>query len=232
MSIYTQTCGVVILSVLLVLFLMKRSKIFLNTEKFFIATLISSLIANIIDIVCQFLLADSSVPYMVSKTFCELYQIIILLTLCCTMLYVSRDIYKNNRDFVNKTWYYIVIFVLSAMAIFIIPESLSRESGKLYAYGPSVTTSYIIALFYIVAVLVRVNVLRNKMNSDRRMAINLWMVLWILVAVFEYIFPNIFMSGFATSIGVMIIYIKLENPGMNLDRQSGLYNQNAFTAVI
>ena len=232
MSIYTQTCGVVILSVLLVLFLMKRSKIFLNTEKFFIATLISSLIANIIDIVCQFLLADSSVPYMVSKTFCELYQIIILLTLCCTMLYVSRDIYKNNRDFVNKTWYYIVIFVLSAMAIFIIPESLSRESGKLYAYGPSVTTSYIIALFYIVAVLVRVNVLRNKMNSDRRMAINLWMVLWILVAVFEYIFPNIFMSGFATSIGVMIIYIKLENPGMNLDRQSGLYNQNAFIEYI
>ena len=83
-------------------------------------------------------------------------------------------------------------------------------------------------MVYIIAVLIRVNVLHDKINSDRRVAINLWMVLWMLVAIFEYIFPHIFMAGFGTSIGVMIVYIKLENPGMNMDRQSGLYNQNAF----
>ena len=46
------------------------------------------------------------------------------------------------------------------------------------------------------------------------------------------IFPSIFVAGFATSIGVMILYVKLENPGMNIDRQSGLYNQNAFMEYI
>ena len=232
MLIYTQVCGVVLLTVLLVLFLMKRSRIFLNTEKIFILTLISSLSANIVDIACQFLLADPLVPYQVSKTCCEVYQILILLTLCCTMLYVSRDIYGNNKLFIRNTWWYIVIFVLAAVGIFALPEELSTEPGKLYAYGVSVTVSYGVALFYIIAVLVRVNLLRNKMNSDRRLAINLWMTLWILVAILEYIFPNVFMSGFATAVGVMIIYIKLENPGMYLDRQSGLYNQNAFMEYV
>lgn len=232
MSIYTQTCGVVLLAILLVLFLMKRSKIFLNTEKIFILTLISSLLANIIDIICQFLLADLSVSYSVSKFFCEVYQILILMTLCCTMLYVSRDIYGNNRQFVKNVWYYILILFVVAGAIFVLPEELSREPGKLYAYGLSVNVSYSVALFYIISVLVRVNVLKKKMNADRRRAINVWMCLWILVAVFEYIFPSIFMSGFATAIGVMIIYIKLENPGMNMDRQSGLYNQNAFMEYV
>ena len=90
------------------------------------------------------------------------------------------------------------------------------------------TSCYGVAVFYIVTVLVRVNVLRNHMNSDRRMAINLGMGLWIIVAAIEYIYPNMMIAGFATAVGVMIIYVKLENPGMYIDRHSGLYNQNAF----
>lgn len=232
MLIYTQACGVALLSVLLVMYFMKRSKIFLNTEKFFITVLITSLIANVIDIICQIMLANPTVPYTLTKVFCEAYQISVLLVLCCTMLYISRDIYENTGSFWMSTWYYLAIWIASAVTIFILPEELSFEPGKLYAYGTSVTVSYVIAAFYIVAVLVRVNVRRAKVNSDRRAAINIWMVLWFAVAVLESVFPSVFMAGFATSIGVMIIYIKLENPGMNMDRQSGLYNQNAFMEYI
>lgn len=228
MLIYTQACGVALLSVLLVMYFIKRSKIFLNTERFFITVLITSLLANIIDIICQIMLANPGVPYALAKAFCEIYQINILLVLCCTMLYISRDIYESTGRFWKNTWYYIAIWVVSAVLIFVLPEELSLESGKLYAYGTSVTASYALAASYIIAVLVRVNVMRAQMNSDRRTAINIWMVLWFAVAILEFIFPNVFMAGFATSIGVMIIYIKLENPGMNMDRQSGLYNQNAF----
>ena len=228
MFIYTQACGVVLLSILLILFLMKRPKIFLNTEKFFIMTLISSLLTNVSDIICQFLLINDSVPNGVVRFFCELYQICVILTLCSTMLYVSRDIYVNNKEFIKGIWYYIVIFILSAIAIFVMPEELSRVPGELYAHGPSVIACYVVSVFYIIAVLIRVNISKEKMNSDRRVAINFWMAVWIIVAIIEYNFPNVLVVSFATSVGVMIIYVKLENPGMNIDRQSGLYNQNAF----
>lgn len=232
MLIYTQACGVALLTVLLVMYFIKRSKIFLNTEKFFIMVLITSLLANVTDIVCQIMLANQAVPYALTKAFCELYQIIVLLVLCCTMLYISRDIYESTRRFWLSTWPYIAIWVASVVTIILLPEEISFEPGKLYAYGTSVTVSYAIAAFYIIAVLVRVNVMRARVNSDRRAAINIWMVLWFAVAILESIFPSVFMAGFATSIGVMIIYIKLENPGMNMDRQSGLYNQNAFMEYI
>ena len=227
MFIYTQVCGVIVLSVLLGLFLMKRSKIFLNTEKIFVITLITSLLANVVDILCQVLLYNSA-PLCISRFFCETYQILIIMVLCCALVYISRDIYQENNIFVKKILPYIVVFVLSAIAIFILPEGLSTEPGKLYAYGISVDFSYVVGVFYILVVLIRVNVNDKRVNSDRRTAINFWMLLWILVAIFENIFPSIFMAGFATSIGVMILYVKLENPGMNIDRQSGLYNQNAF----
>lgn len=227
MFIYTQVCGVIVLSVLLGLFLMKRSKIVLNTEKIFVITLITSLLANVVDILCQVLLYNSA-SLWISRFFCETYQILVIMVLCCALVYISRDIYQENNIFVKKILPYIVVFVLSAIAIFILPEKLSTEPGKLYAYGTSVDFSYVIGVFYILAVLIRVNVNNKRVNSDRRTAINFWMILWILVAIFENIFPSIFMAGFATSIGVMILYVKLENPGMNIDRQSGLYNQNAF----
>ena len=228
MSIYTQACGVAILVVLLAMFLINRPKIFLHTERIFIATLITSLLANITDILCQFMLFDKSFPYGVAKFFCETYQVLVILALCLTLLYINKDIYKDNNQFVKKSWYFIAIFVVAAVAIYIMPESLSREPGKLYAHGVSVIASYVIALYYIVEVLVRVNIMHDKMNSERRAAINLWMLLWLLVAVFEFMFPHIFMIGFATSVGVMIVYVKLENPGMHIDRESGLNNQNAF----
>lgn len=232
MSIYTQTCGVVILLVLLVLFMINRPKIFLHTEKLFLGTLVASLGANILDIVCQVILYNKGTPYRISVLFCELYQICILLVLCLTMVYVSRDIYDDRKRFFVRTWYYPAIFVASAIAIFILPEEISTQEGSLYAYGVSVTFSYAIAFAYIVAVLVRVNVLASRMNSDRRVAINLWMVLWLVAGALEIAFPSVFMAGFATSIGVMIIYVKLENPGMNMDRKTGLYNSNAFNEYI
>ena len=228
MLIYTQACGVVLLTVLLVLFLMKRSKIFLNTEKFFIATLLASLFANVMDIVCQFVLALPNVNTVVASICCRFYQKGLLFVLLCTMLYVSRDIYRNTRVFFSRVWYYIALFSLSTVVIFLLPGGLNIEAGKMYATGPSVHATYLVALFYIGAVLVRVNVLRKQMNADRRMAINLWMSLWIVTALIEYFIPSLFISSFATSIGVMIVYIKLENPAMNRDRRSNLYNQNAL----
>ena len=233
MSIYTQVCGVAILVVLLILYLINRPKIFLHTEKMFIGTLVASLSANIVDIICQIMLSNINWgPYIITEFFCKLYQVLILLVLCLTMVYVSRDIYDDSKRFVVRTWYYPATFVVSAVITFILPENLNLELGKLYAYGASVAFSYIVALIYIIAVLIRVNVLASRMNSDRRIAINIWMILWTVIGVLEYINPSIYMSGFATSIGVMIIYIKLENPGMNMDRKTGLYNQNAFSEYI
>ena len=228
MSIYTQACGVVVLSVLLVLFLINRSKIFLHTEKIFIATLITSLLANLVDIVCQFMLYNTSFSYSLSKKACEIYQVLLVLVLCLTMLYISKDIYQDNRQFVKKTWYYVVAFIAASVAIVVLPEDVSRVPGELYAFGTSVWITYGAALFYIVSVCIRVNLMRHHMNSDRRTAINLWMILWLLAAVLEFFLPQIFMAGFATSMGVMIIYIKLENPGMNMDRESGLHSSTAF----
>lgn len=228
MNIYMQICGIALLIVLLVLFSTKREKLFLNTEKIYIIILIVTLFTNATQIVCQFLLDDSSVPIVIKYIGCNVYQLLLVLTLCCAMMYVSRDIFVDRKEFMKKSWYYIILFCLAAFVISLTPEKLQLEGNYLYAYGLGVYVTYVFALVFIIAILIRVNVNRRKMNVDRRVAVNFWMGIWVVAALVELVIPQLFVVSFACSIGVMILYIRLENPGMNMDRQTGIYNHNAF----
>ena len=125
MSIYTQACGVVLLLVLFVLFAMKRSKIFLDTEKYFVMTLTSSLIANVLDIVCQVVSWKDGMDFAIPGIVCRLYQISLVATLCFTMLYVSRDIYTEIKRFVIRTWYYVALFLVTSVLIGVLPQELT-----------------------------------------------------------------------------------------------------------
>lgn len=232
MNIYTQICGIVLLIVLLVLFSTKREKVFLNTEKMYLFILIVSLFTNAMDIVCQYLMDIPSVTVLQMSIACKVYQIFIILTLCCAMMYVSRDIYVDRKKFIMRSWYYIIFFCVAALVISILPEEMSTEAGKLYAYGPGVYATYGFSAIYMLAIIIRVNLNRSRMNSDRRVAVNMWMALWAAAALVEFVIPEYLVVSFAGSIGVMLLYIKLENPGMNMDRQSGMYNQNAFMEYI
>ena len=228
MNTSMQICGIIVLCVLLVLFSMKRNKLFLNTEKTFLVTAIVTLFANTMDIVCQFILDDPSSSSLVMEIGNKIYQMSLVLIMCCAMLYVSRDIFVESDVFMRKSWYFLAIFCVSAVLIAVLPEKISTVPGRLYATGPSVIVTYAFCIYYMIAIIIRVNVMRNRMNRDRRNAINLWMVLWVVAALSEFVFPHLLIVSFAASVGVMILYIKLENPGMNMDRQSGMYNQNAF----
>ena len=45
----------------------------------------------------------------------------------------------------------------------------------------------------------------------------------------QFFYKYILIIGYAFAIGIMILYLKLENPEQNLDRRTGMFNQNAFS---
>ena len=56
-----------------------------------------------------------------------------------------------------------------------------------------------------------------------------WMFIWLGAALIQFFNNEILLVGFGEALGIMILYIKLENPEVNLDRQTGLFNQTALT---
>ena len=58
------------------------------------------------------------------------------------------------------------------------------------------------------------------------------MVIWVCAAMLQYCYDGLLVLGYACSIGMAVLYLKLENPETNLDRQSGLFNHSALVQYI
>jgi EAL domain-containing protein (putative c-di-GMP-specific phosphodiesterase class I) len=66
------------------------------------------------------------------------------------------------------------------------------------------------------------------MNRIRVEAVICWNILWIAAATIQFFFNGILLVGYASSLGMMILYFKLENPDAALDRETGVFNSHVF----
>ena len=73
---------------------------------------------------------------------------------------------------------------------------------------------------------------RSKINPRRREAVLTWMVIWVCAAMLQYCYDGMLVLGYACSIGMVVLYLKLENPETNLDRQTGLFNHGALVQYV
>lgn len=69
---------------------------------------------------------------------------------------------------------------------------------------------------------------RKRMLLKRRKAIMSWLGMWIIAAMIQFFNSSILLVGFASVMGMVILFFELENPETNLDRKTGLFNRYAF----
>ena len=102
----------------------------------------------------------------------------------------------------------------------------------LYSYGPSDYATYAFALITLILLAFLTISQKSKISVSRRHAVWIWMGVWFAAAVTQFLFPKLLLVGFASALGMLVLYLKLENPGNNLDRQTGLFNHGAFIQYI
>lgn len=233
MNIQTQVCGLIILCTL-AFFYKSQKKLNLKTEKLFQLTVIFAIAAHVMDIVSLYFIANREHFHPVLVDFlCKLYVFLLLGIIACTMSYIGRDIFKDRKEYMKKMIVYFIGEVITTILIFVLPIEIYAQDNIYYTYGMSIDVAYFAAALYLGVIIFRTIYFRKRLNSDRFRAVLIWMVIWIVFPVIQYIIPEkILLISFGTSVGIMILYIKLENPEINIDKQSGLFNQNALTEYI
>ncbi len=217
----------------LLAFYAMQKKLYLKTEKTFIVMFLGEFFILISDIVSLFAIENrNSMPAMCVNFCCKIYLISLISMIMYVMIYVSEDIFRNRKEYYRKTLPIILAFCIGMVVVSIIEIKIHAEGTSVYTYGPAVTAAYVTAFLGICTIIIRIIVCRKRMNLDRRKAVLIWMEIWIAAALIQLSIPSFLVVGFASSIGIMILYIKLEDPGMNIDRQSGLFNQNAMMEYI
>lgn len=233
MNIKMQCCGIILLLIILYYYIC-RKKMNLNTTKAFTRVYWITLISLTLDMLSVVMLTyHDSIPSLLLTIVCKAYISSLVLTAFSAFLYILTDIYKESVKYQKYFRLGALMTFLAILLIFIFPIHMSWDSPqRIYTYGPSVITTYFFALAFLVWILALLICRKRRINPVRRDAMRIWLILWLGAALIQFCYNELLVVGFASSIAIIIIYIKLENPEYFIDRETGLFNGEAMMLYI
>ena len=230
MNISMQISGLIILLFLLYFFLRHR---LLNiiSEKIFLIALCTSIVALCFDIGSVVALCNMDKMKLIwVALLCKGYLIAEMQVAYIALLYSVIEGY-TKRD--EKTFYFFsfVDFFCSLGALFL--KINYHNEGNVYTDGPAVLIAFAFSGVCIVYTLIIVFIIKRRtMNIVRARAVGVWMLLWLVACVIQLIHKELLVVGFATAVGMVVLFFELENPEANVDRTTGLLNAHAMAAFI
>ncbi|MBQ3513223.1 MAG: EAL domain-containing protein [Lachnospiraceae bacterium] len=231
MNIQLQICGILILLILL-FFYHGQKRLNLRTEVAFTRCFTGVLISLLLDVgsIVAIVYMDS-LPMFFVELLCKLYPVSLIVVVYFSLTYVCADVCYEVGRYKKLTRGYGIFTILSAIAILLAPIDIFYDAAEkdAHTFGISIYITFICAAVLLLSIFYQLIREKNKINPARKKAMWLWIILWTMAAVVQFISDSaMLMIGFAMAIGMMIVYLMLENPMANIDRSTGIYNQNVM----
>lgn len=230
MPIQVQCCGLFIMMMLL-FFYKGQKTIKLRTERSFWNAFCMTIICLILDITsCIMIWNIDFFPLALTEFVSRTYLVSLMGDSFFVLLYVCTDIYTDAAVYRKNITRYLILAAAAAVLVYIMPIGLycSREEGVLYSYGLATTVCFVFAGATFVMLTVLLVIWRRQVSRSRLEAVIGWMGVWAAAVLLQMFFPKLLLVGFAGAAGMLVLYLKLENPEYNIDKQTGLFNNSAF----
>lgn len=229
-NIQFQLSGMIILCIItLFYFSLKRTG--LRTQKVFFKLLVVSDCCAFLDIASVFMICYKDyVPAVLVEIICKLYLLALLMVTFYGLLYICADIYAKDTEFRRIELLYRLILIAAGAMIFIMPISyLYERNGEIvYSYGPATVVTYMMFGVLFLAMLLHLVMGRGKIYPRRRNAVYVWLIIWIGAAGLQLMNHCLLVVTYAGVVGVVIIFMLVENPESNIDKRSGMFNISAM----
>ncbi|MCR5651197.1 MAG: EAL domain-containing protein [Lachnospiraceae bacterium] len=206
-------------------------------NKYFVFSLIIVTFVTMLDILTSYM--DSNFrAYPVGI----LHLINMLFFVSSAMLMLSLFLYllaqSNRQDIIGKPAF-LLFCVPFMMAVFL--GVATPFTGFLYyfdpvlgyVHGPAFYLEFSLSAFYLVVSAIYVVVYRKLMSS-----LQFRSVIFFLAAVASgvliqaLLFNWVLMANAVTSIAIVVVYLSLQNPDMYIDKETGLFNLDAFNEIV
>lgn len=234
MPIQVQCCGLAVMFVLL-FFYNRQKQVNLSTGKAYWRMFCMVFISLGLDILsCIAIVNMDNLPLWLVKIICKAYLVSFSAVAGFILQYIGAAILVSKKQYYHMIFIFSLVAVIGIFAIIVSPVNifLDRKTNNLYTYGPSVWVTYIFSAVTTLVVLVWIIVNWKKLAKDRREAVLISIVLIIIAAAVQFFNNKLLVVGFAMTLCLAVLYLKLENPGYNIDNQTGLFNQNAFELYV
>ncbi len=231
-NVETQFCGLVIVMIVMMLSF-SRNSLALESRRRFNRFVISAFLCILLDILSVFLIifwSDGAPILLLTELEGKAYIGMLVVNAFYGLSYaVGTQGPEWSQKFVHYCRYTLPV---QYIIILLLPISFYRKGRVVYSYGPACTLVYALCVGYILLSYVVLGMSRRTMSRKRRGSLYTWMGLWIVAAGTQFLFPELLVVGFASSLGVLILYAELENPKEDFDKRYGIYTLNAFREYV
>lgn len=228
MNIQFQLCGLLVLIILYIFYKSHRT-LKLYKEKVFNIVMVFVMVSLILDIssliVIQYrdILSDFFVKFV-----CKTYIISLIWATWVTLVYIFTEI-LSEKEHRKKVYKFSLFTMIQSIIVYLLPIYIYDIGSVTYTYGPAVIFVYIFVAIYIILTLIFTFAYYKKMNTRRALAVIMWMYIWIVSAVIQFLNSELLIVGFASALGVLILFVIMENPEANIDRELDCFNSYALT---
>ncbi|MCM1040278.1 MAG: EAL domain-containing protein [Roseburia sp.] len=228
MNIEVQCCGIAIL-LLLWIFYLRQKPLGLYSVKLFLITMGMTLFCVSMDILSIVAIHHrAELPVFILAFICKTYIASLIWVGYLGLVYSCTDFARSKKERMKLNRIYTVLVIVGTVLVYVLPIQYFQEGRVVYTYGPSCMMTYFFALLFILITLYQVSVKGQEMNPKRRKAVITWMLIWMGAAIVQFLNARLLLVGFASVLGMVILFFELENPEANLDRETSAYNAHAL----
>ena len=229
MGIITQMCGIIICLVLAVFFKQQR-KLHLETRSAFVRVWQMVFLGLILDISSMYILRyEEFFIHDFAMIVCNAYLLTILWKQVLGVLYIDTYISENHDFKQREIWSYLVYGIVGSVIIIATPISGMMDRGKTgYHYGQATIMAYMLAIILLIRMIILIMQYRRQMTKISRWSASVWIGLCLTATLIQFLNNDLMIAGFFSAVGIMIIYLKLENPERFIDSDTGFFNALGF----
>ena len=228
MNIQAQLCGIILI-IIMSLFYVRYKSLRLNTQIIFQFLLVVVLFCVFFDMlsiwaIVNLMLKSRTVVVIICKT----YLASLVLVGLAGLLYECSGVYERQKKFIWVTMVGTGIAIVYIIVIACLPINISKHGRIVYTEGPSVLMTYLGTCSFLVANFILTIRKRRQANPRRTQVVLMWLGIWFAAAVVQFLNNELLLVGYAGAVGILIIFLRQENPEYMADHVTGLYNQDAL----
>ncbi len=154
-----------------------------------------------------------------------------------TFLYtIALTEISANSKITYKTWIKCLIpylmYVLLILSNYLYPSVFYFSTEVGYCRGPLFQSTYVVAAIYIVWVYIISIKSRKTVNKNITIIICINVTVAAAISLIQFFMPHILLAGLASTTGVMIVFIYVQNSKAVSDKLTGLYNRQSLMYYI
>lgn len=232
MNIEAQACGIVLL-IIMFLFYKRYKPLKLNTQIGFQLLLQCMLVCLILDMLSVWAIEKLFSDYReLVLIICKAYLMSVVLVGWAGFLYACTGVYEEKKKLWQVTIGAGFVWLAESAVIAFLPIGVYKMRRVVYTAGYAVLATYAFTGAAI-ALNVVFTVVKHRQINNRRSRVTLaWLGLWVAAAVIQFFNNELLIVGYASALGVLLIFFRLENPEYLTDRATGLFNQDALVLYV